>query len=449
LIEENARTAREYLSRRLWIVGRTPRDSISPMTSASPRRVLFMVSVLHGATHLYTTFLQALNSDLKLYFGLTFDEQVTRIATVYFICYASCNLLGGLLVSRVAPRTLLAVGPIVNGIAVGLMYFLQPHQYAGLLLLNALGAMGGGLYHPVGNLLLTETFPAGRGKALGISGAGASIAFIFAPFAASSMVRFGVCSWQGVCLLFGAIGVACGVAAWLLLPAGQPHAMLRVEPAAAGHRRTVRSAMLFAGLMILVCAGREISSWGTTSITQQFTKATYAEPVDAGLLLSLIFLPGLLIQPLAGRWSDIIGREKVLSGAFFCAALSLILIPLMPRALVYLPYLLFGASMLATVPTTDALLADRMPPALRGLAFGVVITAAFGSGAMGPLIVGKVADWGGNTPSAYRWSFWTLACFSMSSCILGLLLMPFARWLKMDSVRPIAPVASTAPEPSL
>jgi len=400
------------------------------MSNASPRRILILVAFLHGATHLYTTFLQPLNSDLRTFFGLTLDQQITRIPAVYFICYAASNLLSGFLVTRVAPRTLLAVGPIVNGLSVGAMYFLQPDQYAGMLVLNALGALGGGLYHPVGNLLLTESFPTQRGRALGISGIGAAAAFILAPLISSNLVHQGICSWQMVCLLFGIAGVAAGLAALLLLPhrhTREVHAPV-VETAATRNSET-RAVLLFAGLMVLVTAGREMASWGTTAITQQFTLATYTKPVDAGLLLSLIFAPGMLIQPLAGRWSDIVGRERVLCASFACAALSLFILPLVPREWIYVPYLTFGAAMMASVPTSDALLADRAPPRLRGLVFGMVITAAFGTGSLGPLITGHVADLGHRTADAYRWGFWTLAGIVTFSFLMCTLIKTFAQKL--------------------
>lgn len=397
------------------------------MSNASPRRILIVVAFLHGATHLYTTFLQPLNSELKEYFGLTLDKQVTLIPAVYFICYAASNLLSGFLVTRVAPRTLLAIGPIVNGLCIAAMYFLKPEHYLGMLGLTALGALGGGLYHPVGNLLLTEAFPLERGRVLGISGIGACVAFIVAPLLSSNLVHRGFCSWQMVCVLYGCAGVAAGICALMLLPRGHTRDVFAVGTETTASRNSeTRAVLLFAGLMVLVTAGREIASWGTTAITQQFTLATYKEPVDAGLLLALIFVPGMIVQPLAGRWSDIVGRERVLCGALACAALSLIILPLVPRDWIYVPYLMFGSAMMASVPTSDALVADRAPPRLRGLAFGIVITAAFGTGSLGPLITGFVADSGHRTAEAYRWGFWTLAGIVTFSFMVALMAKSFA-----------------------
>jgi len=361
------------------------------MSNASPRRILIVVAFLHGATHLYTTFLQPLNSDLRAFFGLTLDKQITLIPTVYFICYAASNLLSGFLVTRMAPRTLLAVGPIVNGLSIAAMYFLKPEHYAGMLGLTALGALGGGLYHPVGNLMLTEAFPLERGRVLGISGIGACVAFIVAPLLSSNLVHRGFCSWQMVCLLYGCAGVVAGVCAILLLPRGHTRDVFAVGTETTADRNNeTRAVLYFAGLMVLVTAGREMASWGTTAITQQFTLATYKEPVDAGLLLALIFAPGMIVQPLAGRWSDIVGRERVLCGA---------------------------------------LVADRAPPRLRGLAFGIVITAAFGTGSLGPLITGFVADSGQRTAEAYRWGFWTLAVIVTCSFLVALTAKSVAKQL--------------------
>jgi len=406
------------------------------MKSASPQRILLLITVLHGATHLYTTMLAPLNTELKSYFGLTLDQDVTRIMSMYLAFYAFANLMAGLLVAKISSRVLLAAGPLINGLCVMGMYLLGPGDYAWIVALMALGALGGGLYHPVANLLLTKAFPDNKGRALGIAGIGACVAFIAGPWIGSILVNSGTCEWRTVCLIYGAYGVLCGLLAILLVPSDaeiashpQAHAPEALRQPETGETRAV---FYYAAFLIMVVATREMASWGTTSITQQFCREAYGSSIDPGFLVAVIFVPGLIVQPLAGKWSDKFGRERVLALAMLGMALSLLLIPLAPRGGVIAAYASLGAMMTATVPTAEALLADRAPLRLRGMIFGMVITAGIGLGALGPKLVGFVADAGHRTVEAYRNAYWSLAGLMVAGFVLALFLKPLARMLNVE-----------------
>jgi len=406
------------------------------MKSASPQRILLLITVLHGATHLYTTFLAPLNGELKNYFGLTLDQDVTRIMSMYLAFYAFANLMAGLFIAKLSSRTLLAAGPFFNGLCVMGIYLLGPGDYVWLVVLMALGALGGGLYHPVANLLLTKAFPDNKGRALGISGVGACVAFIGGPWAASALVTSGTCDWRTICLVYGCYGVLCGTLAFFLVPSdaaiashSQSHSGDSLRQPVSGETGAV---FYYAAFLILVMATREMASWGTTSITQQFCQEAYTNPIDPGFLVAVIFAPGLIVQPLAGKWSDRFGRELVLAVTMFGMALSLFLIPLAPRGGVVAAYFFLGAMMTATVPTIEALLADRAPLRLRGVVYGMVITAGIGMGALGPKLVGFVADAGHRTVGAYRNAFWTLSGLMLLGFTLALFLKPLARALNVE-----------------
>ncbi len=394
--------------------------------------------MLHGATHLYTNFLNPLNPELKAFFGLQLDKEVAVFSTIYFVVYASSNLLCGFMVTKVPARVLLSVGPIINGLAVSSMSFLPPKAYGLMCGLIALGAAGGGLYHPVGNLLITTTFPNSRGKALGIVGAGASIAFLTAPFFALWLVKNSGWTWQTVCFWYGLIGMACGVIAWFALsgmgsrtaasdPGNQPiseasERMRKADP-------KFSAVIWFALFTIVVVAGREISSWGLSFVTRPFVEGNHHTPPNAGLLISLMFGSGLIMQPLAGRMSDKLVPEHVASVCLGIMSAMMLWAPSAPEGALIPLYLIMGGSLIATVPVMESLMAARTPTALRGLVFGIVITSGFGMGATGPFLVGAVADAGHREPWAYSSAFYVLAMIGCTSGITAILLRPIARRL--------------------
>ena len=425
------------------------------MPSFRPGRVLIAVTALHGATHLFTIFLQPLNPVLKDFYGLTLDREVTFFQTLYLLVYAASNLVAGVLSTRFAPRMLLTAGPLLNGLAVACMALLGPADYAGMCILTALGAAGGGLYHPVANLMLTEAFPESKGRVLGFTGIGSSLAFTLGPWGASALVQEAAWSWQQVALLFGAIGVGCGIFAYAAMPAIPHSSTVRGAAPQAGdpsqdapQRLTARpapklsSVWLFAAFAVLVMAGREIATWGTASITSMFLLGTYGQTRGAGFLLAMMFLPGLVIQPLAGRWSDRVGRERVLGASMLVVTASLVLLPYTPRHLLVLAYLCLGTGMLATIPTFEALLADRSPARVRGLVFGLVITAGIGLGSLGPYLVGHVADAGERTPESYRNAFLVLAALSGACTFFTFGLKPIACMLGLVDAAPTPSVVA-------
>ncbi len=403
------------------------------MNSAQARRILVMVCILHAATHMYTVFLAPLNGDLKAFFGLTLDSDVTFFFTLYLVCYAASNLLSGFLCGRVQSRTLLAVGPFVNGLSIASLYLLTPQHYGAMAVLIALGALGGGLYHPVANMLLTRAFPDSKGRALGIVGIGASFAFVAAPWTASVLVHKDICTWQTVCLIYGAIGVVSGIGAWLFVPPDSAYGpVLAAYDTDAASPSPSGAVAWFTAFMVLVIAGREIASWGTTAVTQQFIRKAPEYAVDPGLLVGLVFMPGIIVQPLAGKWSDTLGRERVLAAGIFGIALALWLIPHTPPALIMLPYIFMGIAMTATVPTSEALLAERCPVHLRGRVFGFTITAGIALGALGPKLAGAIADAGERSLGAYRNAFFALSGVTLFSAMLAVFLKPVARALNVE-----------------
>ncbi|MBI3830608.1 MAG: MFS transporter [Planctomycetes bacterium] len=399
------------------------------MNNASQRRILFAVTLLHGATHLYTIFLSPLNPELQRFFGLENDRGVTFFQTVYLAVYALSNLVAGLLVTRYSPRALLTAGPLLNGLGVLGMSLLGPQHYTGMCLMTALGAAGGGLYHPVANVLLTSTFPHEKGRVLGIAGIGASLAFMIGPYGSGELVHSLGWTWQGVTLLFGSAGIVCSILAFFFVPSGAGHqtdGASPLRPAGSDVEARLRTVLYFAAFAMLVMGAREVVAWGSTNITALFLKNVHGDNSRAGFLLAMIFTPGLVVQPLAGRWSDSIGRERVLFVSMVLLALAAYLIPLTPSEWLIAPYLLFGTAMLATIPTFEALVADRTPVALRGLVFGIIITAGIGIGSVGPYLAGAVADAGGKTPEAYRNVFWVLAALSAGGAAVSLGLKPVA-----------------------
>ena len=117
----------------------------------------------------------------------------------------------------------------------------------------------------------------------------------------------------------------------------------------------------------------------------------------AAPLVSMFLLGYVVVLPLAGRISDVVGRLPVLLGALLVfAGGSLVTAAAHGLAEAVTGRFLQGAGGGALVPVTLALVADLWPPDRRGLPLGVVGAVQELGAVLGPLygaVVLAVSDW--------------------------------------------------------
>ncbi len=375
------------------------------------------VTVLHGMIHGYSIFLSPLNDQMRRYFGADTISAITAMKTTYLAVYAAGNLLFGVLTNRVSARLTLASGMVLNGVAVAGFSTVGPDGITQMHLLWALAAFGGSVYHPIANVLITRLYPTRKGMVLGISGIGAAVGFAFAPLVTGLLSGALGFTWQQVALVFGAAGVAIGIASWYFIPppsdagpaAAEPShgdtAFPDHEPAAHDRESSVThtrlSVVVLTMIMAIACL-REIAMWSILDISDFFLTVVLADSTRTGFFLFLLYLPGIFVKPLVGVLSDRLGRKRLVSSSLMFYGLT-IAATAVGGPLTLIPiYLLMGVGQAATIPSIEAIVADTTTERNRGLVFGVFTTAGIGLGALGPLISGAAIDALGGTETAFR-----------------------------------------------
>ncbi len=114
-------------------------------------------------------------------------------------------------------------------------------------------------------------------------------------------------------------------------------------------------------------------------------------------LLALTFLPSGLVFAIlpryAGRWSDRLGRGRVIAVGIAFAGLVSLALPFWPMLLlVGVSYILFSVGWALASPAEDALVADLAPAAVRGSVLGAKEAAAGVGAALGPLAGGYIYE---------------------------------------------------------
>jgi len=143
----------------------------------------------------------------------------------------------------------------------------------------------------------------------------------------------------------------------------------------------------------------------------------FREEYLVGFLSASYYVTETLIQPLGGRLSDTIGRQRTILWAFVLCAIGFFILTVNPSFVSFLiAVLIVGGGVGTLYIAPPALLMDKAPPTKRGLIAGFQ-NIAWGIGFfLGPLLGGAVAIYSDTAPY--------ILCIitSLIGCILSLII---------------------------
>lgn len=421
-------------------------ESIEKHYAGTALTALIVATVLHGMIHGYSIFLSPLNEQMRRFFAADTITAITAMKTTYLVVYAMGNLFFGALTNRLSARHTLAAGMVVNGLAVAAFSRVHSDGIVHMHILWTLAALGGSVYHPIANVLITRLYPNRKGMVLGVTGMGAAVGFAFAPLLTSFLSGVLQLTWQPIALSFGSAGVVVGVLAWFFVPqiarshggsrttaaAGSQEVPATTGPAAAttpepslGGSATPPVSIAVLSAVIGVACLREMTTWSVLDISDFFLTAVLTDSTRTGLFLFLLYLPGIFVKPVVGVLSDRIGRQRLTSSTMLLYGVATAAVAVVGPAGLAPLYLLMGLGQAATVPLVEAIVADSTSEENRGIVFGAFVTVITGCGALGPLVSGIALDALGGTAQAFRlWMVVLGALPIFGAFILGALRFP-------------------------
>jgi len=308
------------------------------------------------------------------------------------------QLFYGFLTRYVARPALLAGGQIIFGTSLLVSGLAQS---AGQLLAGISAArIGASPQHPVGNALLSDTYPQHRrGFAISAHISGGNIGTILVPFVGGALLA--TVGWQATLALFGVPALAVGVLIALNVREDSRayRAAARDTGSVRGQIWTVmrrRDLRLILGAALIAAGGRGLDIVAPFMLLYLRGPLGIDEATTAWLYALLLI--GAVVGPLlAGSLSDRLGRRRTLVTYYLLSAVG-ILAFLAAGANLWLlaPLLLpFGTAVFSESPVLQAYLADRASGPIRDVAFSVYFTFAFGIGAFWAFVIGNmVATWG-------------------------------------------------------
>jgi MFS family permease len=372
-------------------------DIGSDRSTTSPRLTLGLLALGHAVIHAQSALMALIYPIVIVEFGLV-ERDIGLFIAITTVVGGSMQLIYGFLTRYVSRTTLLAGGQIVFG--TGMVLGGLAHSVVQLLGSISLARIGGSPQHPVGNALLSDTFPEHRrGFAISAHISGGNVGTILVPFIGAFLLDR--LHWQATLAIFGVPALVVGtLIAIRVREDGQAYrAAARRSGSVREQLRAVlgrRDLLLILGAALIAAGGRGLD------ILAPFMLLYLRGPlgIDQGTTawLYALLLVGAVVGPLLAGWlSDHVGRRRTLVGYYLLSAVGIVLF-LAAGANLWLlaPLLLpFGTAVFSESPVLQAYLADRATGPNRDVAFSVYFTFAFGIGAFWAFVIGSVVSaWG-------------------------------------------------------
>ena len=357
-----------------------------------------LIGLGHGAVHWVYMVFTVLTPWIKQSFGLSYTE-VGSLHAIFHIASFAANAGSGVLVDITGKRVLFqVVAVLAGGIAI-----LVCGLADGFLLLASMMAIIGAsnnLWHPAALAFLSQEFPENKGYALSVHSVGASLGDIMAPLVAVSLfVGVLQLSWQFAAMISSAPVFLVGLAILIILlpkdltgPAGDA-------------KRGMSGREYLSGLAILLknkpILGLSLMAAFRTSALFCIFFALPLYLVDVlglsvetqGLAMAMMQIGGFVTGPLAGTWSDKIGRRPIVMGGLSAITIIIIGLTFVGNPAVFVVGItVLGFALYAIRPVTQAWMMDLAPKEHGASAASVMFAMQSGWTPVVVLLSGVIAD---------------------------------------------------------
>jgi MFS family permease len=341
--------------------------------------------------------------------GLAFDLQPSQIGlliTLHSVGAALAYLPAGILSDRVQrPGRLL----LFTFWWVGLGYFLASFapDFWILATMLAIAGMGDATWHPIATGVLARRFPARRGLALGIHALGGTLAEVFSPLVVGILLS--VMDWRSALQLSILPSLIMGVVFYRFrntIPVSRTSSISRVDLVSLLYSWTTRKGLA----LITAITTYNMALIALMTISPLFVQRELGYSTsETGLFFALAMLVGATGQPLVGRWSDRIGRQRVFVCGLTIAGTCALLAAVFPYQGWTAGVLIAAMAILVVIRSGLLAMAVDYSGKREATTLGFVFALMDGVGALGALTAGFVGDF------ELRYGFALAAGFSLIS----------------------------------
>ena len=360
----------------------------------------FMMGLGHGATHWIIATVYVLIPFLAKDLGLSYAQAGVLISLFHAASFIA-NAGSGAIVDisgryvRIACISLIigALALISVGFGDGMSWLILPIIIIGLT---------NNLWHPAAISYLSRTYPNTRGFALSLHTLGATMGDILGPLCAGFLLVS--LSWQMTALV-NALPIF-AVAVVIAFVLGRD-----ATASGANHVRATAGTSYLTGLrtlatdrsvvMLCIMAGfRSMTQNGLLVFLPLYlVNELNATSVVVGFAMTAIQAGAIISGPIAGAWSDRIGRRPVISMGLIGTSILIFAMSLMTGAYAFIAMsAVLGFVMFAIRPVIHGWTLDLAPAHMSGSAISLLFGTQSAMTMAVPVVGGLIADeWGLNT----------------------------------------------------
>jgi MFS family permease len=361
---------------------------------------VFLVGLGHAGTHWIIGSIYVLLPFIQRDLELSYSA-VGALFTIFHFSAFAANFGSGLLVDVTGRRVMLMVVSLSLGAAAFLALGWAVEWTLLVAMMVLIGATNN-LWHPPAISLLARLYPDNRGYALSIHAFGASFGDIIAPLAMGVMM-VGL-TWQNT-VTIGALPVFVLAAVIGVMLVGRESA---VSGKNGDNRRGMGFGEYFRGITILLrdrgVVGLALMA-GVRSMAQSglllfiplyLANVLAVGPTMVGLGIAAMQFGGMIAGPIAGTWSDRVGRRPVVLAGLSGSTIVIAALTLAGNEVLFIAAIsLLGFLLFAVRPVVHSWMMDLAPPTMAGSATSVMFGTQSLLSGVAPLAGGLIADtWG-------------------------------------------------------
>lgn len=361
--------------------------SLTPRLSSEQRRAASVAGVAHALHDGYTDLIYIMLPLWQAEFGLTYAA-LGLLRSVFVGAMAGLQIPAGYMSERFGAAIVLALGTALAGIG----YCLAGLSTAFAMLLGALllGGIGSSTQHPIASALVARAFAGASSlKAIGAYNFAGDLGKMTVPAVLSLMLL--VTPWRPALFILGSLGVVVAVVILFAAPRRESaHAATRSASyrAELERQRQPLAFALLTGIGVIDSATR----MGFLLFLPFVLTQKGATLHTVGLAMTLIFAGGAagkLACAFIGARIGAIGTVWLTEGLTAAGILALSQLPLQ-AALLVLP--LIGVALNGTSSVLYGSVPDLVEPQWRTRALSIFYTGTIGSGAIAPILFGRLGD---------------------------------------------------------
>jgi MFS transporter, FSR family, fosmidomycin resistance protein len=360
---------------------------LAPRMSSEQRRAASVASIAHALHDGYTDLIYIMLPIWQAEFGLTYAA-LGFLRSMFVGAMASLQIPAGYLSERCGEAIILALGTALAGIG----YCLAGLSAGFAMLLGALviSGIGASTQHPIASALVARTFPGPASlKAIGAYNFAGDLGKMTVPAVLSLMLL--VTPWRPALFILGSVGVAIAAVILFAAPRGESDRAPAGSMSARAQLERKRQPLAFA-LLTSIGVIDSATRMGFLLFLPFVLTEKGATLQTVGLAMTLIFAGGAagkLACAFIGARIGAIGTVWLTEGLTAAGILLLLQLPLQ-GALIVLP--LLGIALNGTSSVLYGSVPELVEPHWRTRALSIFYTGTIGSGAIAPILFGRLGD---------------------------------------------------------